>query len=160
MQVQVQVQKMDLEQLKATGNTISEASVYWGILKNLLPLTLVGGVTAMATNFSRILKKYTWGERLLTSVSVVGVGCVAAGVATLGLSLFLKQPTPELQIVASSVAGATGQKIFDVYGSKLLGRFYTEAKDASMDASQDVPSTGRTDGHGTRDGSGHEGRLS
>lgn len=154
---------MDLEQLKTTGNTISEASVYWGILKNLLPLTLVGGVTAMATNFSRILKKYTWGERLLNSVSVVGVGCVAAGVATLGLSLFLKQPTPELQIVASSVAGATGQKIFDAYGSKLLGRFYTEAKDANVDVSQDAPSsghTGRTDGHGTRDGSGHEGRLS
>lgn len=147
---------MDLEQLKATGNTISEASVYWGILKNLLPLTLVGGVTAMATNFSRILKKYTWGERVLTSVSVVGVGCVAAGVATLGLSLFLKQPTPELQIVASSVAGATGQKIFDVYGSKLLGRFYTEAKDVS----QDAPSPGRTDGHGPRDGSGHDSRLS
>jgi hypothetical protein len=151
---------MDLEQLKATGNTISEASVYWDILKNLLPLTLVGGVTAMATNFSRILKKYTWGERILTSVSVVGVGCVAAGVATLGLSLFLKQPTPELQIVASSVAGATGQKIFDVYGSRILGRFYTEAKDMNADVSQDAPSPGRTDGHGPRDGSGHAGRLS
>lgn len=151
---------MDLEQLKATGTTISEASVYWGILKNLLPLTLVGGVTAMATNFSRILKKYTWGERVLTSVSVVGVGCVAAGVATLGLSLFLKQPTPELQIVASSVAGATGQKIFDVYAARILGRLYTEANDTSADVSQDAPSPGRTDGHGPRDGSGHDSRLS
>lgn len=154
---------MDLEQLKATGNTISEASVYWGILKNLLPLALVGGVTAMVTNFSHILKKYTWGERILISVSVVGVGCVAAGAAALGLSLFLKQPTPELQIVASSVAGATGQKIFDVYGSRILGRFYTEVtevKDMNADVSQDAPSPGRTDGHGPRDGSDHESRLS
>lgn len=151
---------MDLEQLKATGNAISEASVYWGILQNLLPLTLVGGVTAMATNFSRILKKYTWGERALTSVSVVGVGCVAAGVAALGLSLFLKHPTPELQIVASSIAGATGQKVFDVYGSRILGRLYSETKDVSTDVTQDAPSPGRTDGHGPRDGSDHEGRLS
>lgn len=134
------------EEVKATTGAISDADVYWRILARLLPIVFVGGLVAMIVNLTTILHERTWARRLCTCLTCIAVGCVAAGVAALGLSLFIARPSPELELVSAAVAGSGGQKIFDIYGQRLFGRYYRTA---------DVPPSGqscadqrnRPDGH-------------
>lgn len=124
---------LDPEEAKKTVSLLSDASTYWKILANLIPLSLVGGVVAMALNLSTILQERTWLRRILGCVCVVAVGCVSAGVAALGLSLFITRPSPELQIVSSAVAGSMGQRVFDIYGRRIFGPSYVHRDESSSE---------------------------
>lgn len=121
------------EELKTTTRALSDADVYWQILRNVLPLSIVGGVVAMTVNLAKIFREKTWCRRLLSCLCVVSVGCVSAGVAGLGLGLFVHQVSPELQIVSSAIAGSWGQRVFDVYGRKLFGRNFVHRYDSDGD---------------------------
>lgn len=103
---------------------ISSADVYWQILQDLIPLSFVGGVVAVVLNLAKIFSEQTWVRRILSTMCVVAVGFVSAGVAALGLSLFIHSATPEIQIVSAAISGSAGQRIFDVYGRRLFGKHY------------------------------------
>jgi hypothetical protein len=105
----------------AEGISLADAAVYWDILYRLIPIALVGGGVAMTINMQRVMSAPTWARRLGMCLYVAAVGCVAAGVAALGLSLFLRAPSQEMQILAGALAGSSGQKIFDIYSRKLFG---------------------------------------
>lgn len=104
--------------------TVHDAEIYWEILYNSIPLSIVGGLTAMIMNLNNIMSESSWLKRIAGAVCVVLVGGVAAGVAALGLGLFIASPKPEIQIVASAIAGSTGQRLFDIYGHKIFGRYF------------------------------------
>jgi hypothetical protein len=109
---------------------LRDAAVYWEVLYRLIPIALVGGFVAMIINFKSVMSAPTWARRLGLCVYVAAVGCIAAGVAALGLSLFVSGPSQELQILAGALAGSSGQKIFDVYARRIFG-LYTRSGDAS-----------------------------
>lgn len=109
-----------MEDLRTAG-VISDARVYWEILLNLWPLICIGGIVAVTTNMAKIKGGGSGYKIVWSLLSVASVGCVSAGVAALGLSLFVTRPSPELQMVSSAIAGSMGQRVFDFYGARLFG---------------------------------------
>lgn len=105
------------------------ASDYWEVLYRIVPIIVVGGAVAMVVNIIRIACERTWARRALAAVSVVCVGCVSAGAATLGLKLFMPSLSPEIELLAGAIAGSSGQKIFDIYAQKLFG-FHSRISDS------------------------------
>jgi len=106
---------------KDVNEVVKTASDYWDILCRLTPISIVGGVVAMVINFAKIVHEHTWVARIVMLVSVVSVGCVGAGAAALGISLFVTNPSKELELLAGALAGASGQKVFDIYSRRLFG---------------------------------------
>lgn len=77
---------------------------------------------ALVSNLSRIAKERVWARRIFMCLSVVSVGCMGAGVAALGLTMFITDPSVEMELLAGAIAGSSGQKIFDIYSRRLFGR--------------------------------------
>lgn len=130
------------------GQVSKSASQYWDVLARIVPITVVGGGVAVVVNLMSIAHERTWLRRLLSTVSVLSVGCVAAGVAALGLRLFMPAATPEIELLAGALAGSSGQKIFDIYARKLFGlrtRLYddvtADAVRASSERANPTPSS-------------------
>ncbi|MDR2051133.1 MAG: hypothetical protein LBQ63_05105 [Deltaproteobacteria bacterium] len=115
---------------------LRDASIYWEVLHRLIPIAMVGGFVAMTINFRTILRAPTWARRLGLCVYVAAVGFIGAGVAALGLSLFIQSPSQETQILVAALAGSSGQKIFDIYARRIFG-VYTRANDVSGDEGGD-----------------------
>ena len=112
------LQPPDGENVKEVVKT---AASYWEVLSRMIPVTIVGGLVGFATNLMRIAHEPTLWGRLLMCISVVSVGCVAAGASVLGTTLFLDNPTVEVELLIASIAGASGQKMFDIYARRIFG---------------------------------------
>lgn len=95
--------------------------VYLDVLWRIAPILAIGGLTAIVTHLNTIAQEQSSVRKFMAAVSVVGVGCAAGGCAVLGLSLFTNIHSAELDIVAGAVAGASGQKIFDIYATRIFG---------------------------------------
>lgn len=105
-------------------NATRTATEYWEALCRIIPISIVGGFVSVVTHLNKIAAEKTWLRRIFVCLSVIGIGCVAGGVAVLGITLFLPAPTPELEILAGALAGAAGQKTFDVYWIRIFGDKY------------------------------------
>lgn len=104
--------------------TNSTAVPYWDILYRLVPILLVGGVVSVGTNFSDIIiHEKSIYKRIMQFVPTFLVGCTAAGISVLGLSLFVTRPTPELELLSAAVAGIGGRKVIDIYVYRLFGNY-------------------------------------
>ena len=77
-------------------NAARTASDYWSVLHRVAPIAVVGGVVALVSNLSRIAKERVWARRIFMCLSVVSVGCMGAGVAALGLTMFITDPSVEM----------------------------------------------------------------
>lgn len=109
--------------LDVDGRHIKTAQEYWTLFNNLLPIAVAGGFSAMAVNLLRIAHERTWVSRLIMLFSVIAVGCVAACIGALGISLFVPAPSAEIELLVGALAGSSGQKIFDIYTTRLFGRY-------------------------------------
>lgn len=116
---------------------ISNADVYWQILQDLIPLAFVGGTVSVVLNLAKILHEKTWVRRIISTICVVAVGFISAGVAALGLSLFIHSATPEIQIVSAAISGSAGQRIFDVYGRRIFGKHFIATTDLHEEHTED-----------------------
>lgn len=104
-----------------TQDVVKTACDYWVVLARITPVAIVGGFVAFVTNLLRIAHEPSWVGRVLTFISVVSIGCVAAAASALGIELFLIEPSVEIELLVASIAGSSGQKIFDIYAGKLFG---------------------------------------
>lgn len=102
---------------------IKTAETYWQLFNNLLPIAIAGGFSAMAVNLLRIAHEKTWVSRIIMLFSVIAVGCVAACIGALGISLFVPNPSAEVELLVGALAGSSGQKIFDIYTTRLFGQY-------------------------------------
>lgn len=112
---------LNADQAKIAADAARTAADYWTVIYRVVPLVLVGGFVSFVINLLKITHEPTWRGRLLLLASVISVGCVAAGVSALGLQLFMSNPTVEIELLAASIAGSSGQKVFDIYSKKLFG---------------------------------------
>lgn len=105
------------------------AAEYWVVLRRIVPLIFVGGLVSLIINFMRIAHEPTWLGRICAGITTIAIGCIAAGTAALGIELFLHESTIELELMIAAIAGAGGQKIFDVYARRIFGFQNTRATD-------------------------------
>jgi hypothetical protein len=117
------------EQANVVIGTIRTAAEYWDLIHRIVPVAVVGGATAVIVNLVHIAREQTWICRIFMCLQVVGIGCVAAGASVLGLSFFVETPTMETQLLAASISGSSGQKIFEIYGRRLFGLQNTRGND-------------------------------
>ena len=115
------LENLDPEKVTQAAQATKSAAGYWEIIMRVAPVSILGGIVAFLVNLNRITNEDTWKGRLLTFVSVIGVGLVVSGVAVLGLSLWFNSPTAEIDVVVGCIAGASGQKVFDIYSRRLFG---------------------------------------
>ncbi len=97
------------------------ASDYWDVLARIVPIAFVGGIVAVCVNLLRIMHEHTILRKLCTFIAVISIGCVSAGVAALGIELFVQTATPEIELLFGAIAGSSGQRIFDMYAKRLFG---------------------------------------
>lgn len=126
------VQPPEPEQIEVAKQSVRTAVDYWDVLHRLVPITIVGGLVGLVTNLIRIAHEKTWMRRVLVCCSVVSVACVSAGAAALGIELFLQPTSPEIELLAASIAGASGQKMFDIYSRRIFG-IQTRHTDRNID---------------------------
>ena len=120
---------MDPETDKAIAESAKTAADYWTVLHRIYPLMVVGGIVGLITNFMRIAHERSWRGKIFTFITVISVGFIAAGTTALGLELFIVSPTLEIELLCASVAGSTGQKMFDLYARRIFGLQNTRATD-------------------------------
>lgn len=108
-----------------TTRITREAADYLTILIRIGPIIAVGGVVAVITHIHQIIEQSTVLKKILTGLSVLGVGCVSGGVVVLALPLLWGNPTPEMDILAAAIAGSAGQKGFDLIAKRFLGQLST-----------------------------------
>lgn len=105
---------------------LHQAGEYVGVFWRTFPLVIIGGLMALALNFSKVMEMRPWIAKLYTLISVVVVGGAAAFVAVLCIPLFPEwfwvavPKTPESDMVIAAIAGSCGQKVFDVLAWRLF----------------------------------------
>lgn len=114
------------EDIHEAAKKAVQATDYLDVLYRIGPIIAIGGIVAMITHLHQIVEQKTWLRRIFTALSVVGVGCVAGGIVVLALPLFWPNPSAEVDILASAVAGSAGQKGFDVIMEKIFHRVTVE----------------------------------
>jgi hypothetical protein len=119
----------DPEINKVVAESAKTAADYWSVLHRILPIAFVGGFVGLVTNLVRVAHEKTWTGKALACVSVVAVGCVAAGVSALGIGLFLTDAPIDIDLVVASIGGASGQKMLDIYARRIFGFQNTRATD-------------------------------
>lgn len=134
------VQPPEIEQVTIITQTARSAVDYWEVLRRLVPIVIVGGSVGLCTNLAKIAHEKTWLRRLFMCVSVVSVGCVAAGASALGIELFIRNPSPEIELLVGACAGASGQKMFDIYSRRIFG-LQTRYSDRRSDREIDIEET-------------------
>lgn len=99
-----------------------EASEYWAAAYNLLPVAIIGGLVAMATNLRKIYAMQGY-KRRLAELGLTGlVGGLAAAMAVAILPLVFDGPSTNMEIAIAALAGSYGQKTFDMLTDKVLGK--------------------------------------
>lgn len=85
---------------------------YWAAIRDVLPLAFMGGVIAVMLHTAEIFATRPWLRALAVLISIFSVGVAAAFCAALALPLMPWAQGAELFVAA--VAGAMGQKFFDL----------------------------------------------
>lgn len=93
-------------------------SEYWSAIRDVLPLALMGGVIAVMLHTAEIFATRPWLRAFAVLISIFSVGAAAAFCAALALPLMPWAQGAELFVAA--VAGAMGQKFFDLIVDRCL----------------------------------------
>lgn len=91
---------------------------YWAAVREVLPLACLGGVIAVMLHTAEIFATRPWLRALAVLISIFSVGAAAAFCASLALPFLPWAQGAELFV--ASVAGAMGQKFFDLIVDRYL----------------------------------------
>lgn len=94
---------------------------YWGILKSLVPIMLVGSLSGLAYGLKRIMLEETLGDKFVALLlTVIPSGVVSCIFILLLPFIFGHDFPPDVQLGLAGVCGGMGTKGFDL----LMRRLY------------------------------------